>query len=293
MEYWLQVRKDLGFEPIVAGMIEGDYPVFAERYLYRSPEKTVSGLRGVGLVTQLGGSRVQEGERGQLRADSLPTRSILVPANCPTHWNYSGTVDFANFYFPEHLDGIQESLRELVEARGEPMVFGDTLVGATALQLVSELNKGASADKAFMALLVEVMLKQTYRALTTPDTGAINPRHIHFSRLQAVLGFIHEHLAEKLSIDLLAAEAQVSQTHFRRLFLDAMGVPPHRYILALRLERARNLLSMTTMPIARIALSCGFSDQSHLTASFRSSHVVTPAEFRARIGRSASPRQGI
>jgi AraC family transcriptional regulator len=285
MEYWLQVRKELGAEPIVAGMIDGDCPVFVERYLYRSAEKSVSGLRGIALATQFGGSRVHEGERGQWRGDFLPSTSMLFPADCATHWHYSGTVDFAIFYFPEQLDGIQERLALLAQARGAPMQFNDTLVGASALQLVNELHKGASGDKAFMALLAEVMLKQTYRALTTPDTGGIDPRHLHFSRLQVVLGFIHDHVAEDLSIAVLAARAGVSQTHFRRLFQETMGVPPHRYILALRLERARNLLATTAMPIARIASGCGFSDQSHLTASFRAVHAATPAEYRAQVRR--------
>jgi len=287
MAYWLQVRKELEVEPVVAGMVDGDCPVFVERYLYRSTEKTVSGLRTMVLVLQFGGSRVQEGEDGHWRGDFLPSRAMLLPANCATHWHYSGSVDFAVFYFPEKLDGIQESLATILAARGAPMQFGDTLVGTSALQLVKELHKGASADKAFLALLVEVMLKQTYRILTTPDTGGINPRHIHFSRLQAVLAFIHDHLADDLSIAVLAALAGVSQTHFRRLFQDTMGVPPHRYILALRLEQARNLLAMTSMPIARIATSCGFSDQSHLTASFRTVHAATPAEYRAHATRSS------
>lgn len=293
-EYWLQVRKDLGIEPIASGAIAGPCPLFAERYLYHSIEQFVSGLPGMGLSMQFGGARVHEGERGQWRGDFLPTQAVLFPPHCPSHWHYSGTIEFANFYFPIETDGIQESLRVLAHARGAPMPFSDTLVGATGLQLVNEMHKGASADQDFMAQLAEVMLKQTYRALTTPDSGGINPRHSHYSRLHSALEFIHEHLAEALPIERLAAEAQISQTHFRRLFQEAMGVPPHRYIQALRLEQARNLLSMTNMPIARIASSCGFSDQSHLTASFRVAHAATPAEYRARIGRPGNPpRQSV
>jgi len=161
-------------------------------------------------------------------------------------------------------------------------------VGATALRLVTELHKGAGADQYFMALLTQVMLEQTYRVLTTPETGGINPRHVHFSRLQAVLSYIHEHLNEDSSIETLADRAQVSSAHFRRLFQEAMGVPPHRYILATRLEQSRKLLTMSTMPISRIAQDCGFSSQSHLTASFRAAHAATPAQYRAHIDASRS-----
>lgn len=292
MDSWLQVRKDLGAQPIVDGMIGGVSPLYAERYLFRSMEKSVSGMKGMGLVTQFGGARVLEGERGHWRADILPTQSLLVPARVSTHWHYSGTVDFAVFYFPDHMTGVQDRLRLLAESHGEPLQISDALVGAIALQLINEVNKGRAGDEGFMATLTQVMLEQIYRVLTAPGIGGINPRHVHFSRLQAVLARIHEHPADDLSVDVLARLAQVSAAHFRRLFQDAMGVPPHRYILATRLEQARKLLKMTTTPISRIAQDCGFSSQSHFTACFRAAHAATPAEYRLQVNAVAGFRPG-
>jgi len=291
MKIWQQVQKQLKQRPITEGMIGGAAPLYVERYLFKTIEKSVSGLSGIALVTQLGGSRVQEESKGRLRADVLPSETLLIPANCPTHWKYSGTVDFAVFYFPDQMEGIQDRLRRVAEARREPLFVGDALVSAAALQLVNQLHKGAVADEHFMAMLATVMLEQTYRVLTTPDTRAINPRHIHFGRLQAVLGYIHEHLNEDLSAQVLADRAQVSEVHFRRLFQEAMGAPPHRYILAARLEQARKLLTQTALPISRIAEDCGFSSQSHLTERFRTAHAATPAEYRIHV-KPAAVRRG-
>lgn len=290
MKIWQQVQKQLKQKPITEGMIGGAAPLYVERYLFKTIEKSVSSLNGIALVTQLGGSRVQEGSKERVRSDLLPSESLLVPANCPTHWKYSGTVDFAVFYFPDQMEGIQDRLRLVAEAKREPLLIGDALVSASALQLVNELHKGAGADERFMAMLAPVMLEQTYRVLTTPETGAINARHVHFGRLQAVLGYIHEHLDEELSAQALAEQAQVSLAHFRRLFQEAMGAPPHRYILAARLEQARKLLTQTTVPISRIAEDCGFSSQSHLTERFRTVHAATPAEYRAHVKRSTAKR---
>jgi AraC family transcriptional regulator len=260
--------------------------LYVERYLFKTVERSVSGVNGIALVTMFGGSRVQEGDTGQWRSSVLPSQTLLVPSQCPTHWKYSGTVDFAVFYFPDRMEGIQDRLRLLTESRREPLLISDALVSASALQLVNELHKGVGADERFMAMLASVMLEQAYRVLTTPETGGINPRHIHFVRLQAVLGYIHEHLAEELSAQLLADKAQVSLAHFRRLFEEAMGAPPHRYVLAARLEQARKLLTMTTLPISRIAEDCGFSSQSHLTERFRTVHAATPAEYRTHVLRA-------
>jgi AraC-like DNA-binding protein len=56
-----------------------------------------------------------------------------------------------------------------------------------------------------------------------------------------------------------AARAEVSHAHFRRIFEDAMGMPPHCYVLSVRLEQARKLLCMSSMSIARIAQESGLS----------------------------------
>jgi AraC family transcriptional regulator len=280
---WFKVRKELAHQPIVAGRIPGATALFAERYLYQDIERTVSGMDCTALVVQFGGGRVREGERDRWRSMNLPTQALLIPKGTPTHWHYSGTVDFAVFYLPERGTSAMQGLQVLADSRGEPVPFSDPLVGAAALQLVGELQKAHGADTGFMERLAGVMLEQTYRALVTPATRGMNPRHIHFSRLQAVLNHIHANLASDLSAARLAARADVSLGHFSRIFRDAMGVSPHRYVLAARLELARKLLAQSSLPISRIGEECGFSSQSHLTAAFRTAHSTTPAEYRAHV----------
>ena len=281
--YWLSVREELGQTPILEGYIHGEIPLFAERYMYQTIERTVSGLDCTALINQFGGGPVHEGQQNHWRSQNLPTQSILVPRGVPTHWHYTGAVDFVVFYFLEGNSNTTANLELLAESRGQPLSFSDQLTGAAAQQLVSELYKGSGADQAFMARLATLMLEQSYRLLTTPCSASISPRYAHFSRLQAVLNQIHQNLAGDLSVDALASCAGVSPAHFRRLFREAVGMPVHRYVLATRLEQARRLLTLSEMPIAHIAQECGFSNQSHLTVSFREIHAVTPAQFRARL----------
>jgi AraC family transcriptional regulator len=191
-------------------------------------------------------------------------------------------VDFAVFYFLKPGSVAMQSLAVLADARAAPVPFSDSLVGASALQLVNELQKGPGAEAGFMEQLAGVMLEQAFRVLVTPGTRGINPRHAHFPRVQAVLNHIHGNLAADLSAGRLAARSGVSLAHFCRIFRDAVGVPPHRYVLAARLDLARKLLTQSTMPISRVAEECGFSSQSHLTASFRTAHSTTPAQYRAQ-----------
>lgn len=283
MHSWQSTRHELGSLPILEGSIGGEVPLIVERYLLNGVDRSVSGLDGIGLVTQFGGARVQEGERGQWRSETLPSQSLLIPRNCPTHWHYNGVTDFAVFYFSVRPDVPIERFASLTAKATEPLQFSDALVGTIALQLLNELQKGSAADERFMAKLADIMLEQTYRALTTPETSVLLPRHVHVQRLQKVLPYIREHLAADLSAQHLAALAGVSIAHFRRLFQEALGVPVHSYIMAARLEQARKLLATTSQPISRIAEDCGFSNQSHFTACFRAAHAATPGQYRKQL----------
>jgi AraC family transcriptional regulator len=284
---WFTVRRQLGHEPIVAGRVPGSTPLFVERYVYQHSERTVPGLEATALVVQFGGGRVQEGEPDHWRSMNLPSVSLLIPARVATHWHYSGAVDFAVFYFLDPPSNAMQSLRLLCESREDPLQFRDPLVGSAAFELAGELQKAHAADAGFMERLAGVVLEQAFRALVTASTRGINPRHVHFSRLQAVLNHIHTSLAGDLSAARLARLAEVSLAHFSRIFREATGVPPHGYVLAARLDLARKLLAQSNLPISRIAEECGFSSQSHLTASFRSAHSVTPALYRAHVRKAA------
>lgn len=282
----LKVRKELGKTPIVEGEIAGPIPLFVERYLYQAVELAVSGVPNDALLILFGGSATKEGTSGHEGTTVLPTQSMLLPRNTATHWYYSGTVDYAVFYFLDTKHPAAQALHRLAESRDAPMRFSDQLVGAAGRQILDELQKGPGADVEFIELLARVLCEQTYRVLTTPAAGGINPRHVHFSRLQAVLNHVRANLASDLSIGSLAILAGVDVSYFRRIFHDATGMAPHDYVIAARLEQARKLLTMSELPIVRIAENCGFANQSHLTARFRAAHAVTPAQFRRKAGRN-------
>jgi AraC family transcriptional regulator len=101
--------------------------------------------------------------------------------------------------------------------------------------------------------------------------------------LQKVLRHINAHLSESLPNDQLASLAGVSESHFRRIFIDATGLPPHRYVRGRRLAQARKLLAASELPISVIANECGFYSQSHLTKCFQATHAATPAAYRRQM----------
>jgi AraC family transcriptional regulator len=101
-------------------------------------------------------------------------------------------------------------------------------------------------------------------------------------QLRAVLECIESQLADDVSLLTLADRAHISPFHFARLFRATVGMPPHRFVLRLRLERASRLIRAGKMTLAQVAAECGFHDQPHFTRAFQRRFCVTPAMYARR-----------
>jgi AraC family transcriptional regulator len=100
-------------------------------------------------------------------------------------------------------------------------------------------------------------------------------------RLRAVVEYVEEHLDADPSLERMAAVAHLSPYHFARQFKAATGLPPHRYVIARRVERAKQLLQGGgDLSLAQVAARAGFSSQSHFSDHFRRLVGVTPGRFR-------------
>lgn len=103
--------------------------------------------------------------------------------------------------------------------------------------------------------------------------------------LGGLLAFIEQHLDQDLRVEDLADRVSLSAGHFSRRFRVAVGESPIAYLRRQRIERARQLLRETDLPIGAVALQVGFNDFSYFARTFRAAVGVTPREFRAAVGR--------
>ena len=111
--------------------------------------------------------------------------------------------------------------------------------------------------------------------------------------LNVVLQVLHDRYREKLELNELASIAQVHPVHMARVFRKRYGCSPGDYLRKLRIEAASEELANSDTPIIGIALQNGFSDQSHLTRTFRQYMGVSPAAFRkARMGQATQSAAG-
>lgn len=87
---------------------------------------------------------------------------------------------------------------------------------------------------------------------------------------------------EAWPVQRLARVSHVSAAHFARAFKDAFGIPPHRYLLTRRIERATALLRDTDLPILDIALQTGWNSLGTFGRTFRDITGETPRQLRMR-----------
>jgi transcriptional regulator of acetoin/glycerol metabolism len=111
--------------------------------------------------------------------------------------------------------------------------------------------------------------------IPAPSRGGLSP-----AVRRRVCDYIEGHLDEKIRLNGLAALTGLSTDHFARAFHQSVGVPPHTYLLRRRLEHVQHMLRETHAPLSEIALTTGFSDQSHLTRHFRRWAGKSPRQVR-------------
>lgn len=94
--------------------------------------------------------------------------------------------------------------------------------------------------------------------------------------------YIHDNIAVDISIDDLSLVAHISKYHFIRLFRQQFGLTPHKYILNLKVNKARVFLETGTPP-SQVAQDIGFFDVSHLNRYFKRSFGITPKQYQLQL----------
>ena len=97
------------------------------------------------------------------------------------------------------------------------------------------------------------------------------------------LELMRARLSEDISLDELAAEAQLSPFHFARMFKQSVGVPPRIYLTQLRIEKACELLEKTDLPVTEIAFEVGYSSNQVLARVFLKHQRMSPSDYRRAV----------
>jgi LacI family transcriptional regulator len=128
-----------------------------------------------------------------------------------------------------------------------------------------------------------------------PDMRLIPPRGVVTRRstdglaiddvdVSAAMRFIREHACEGINVEDLLDHVPLSRRVLEARFKRAINRTPHEQILRLQLQRAKELLTETRMPLSQIAAACGFRHAEYLSVVFKKHEGVPPSHYRAAHG---------
>jgi AraC family transcriptional regulator len=192
---------------------------------------------------------------------------------------------------PDHLDRVA---RETGWRAGLPSgPIRDPGLEQLAWALKSELETGEASGRIYMdglTLALCARLTARFGAPAAPVSARTGPA-LSARRLEQVKDYIEANLDQGLPLASIAGAAGSSPSHFKVLFRRAAGIPLHQYVIRRRVERARELLQATDLPITEVALEVGFAHQSHLARWTRRLLGVSPSELAGRDGAGRARRR--
>jgi len=219
---------------------------------------------------------------------ALPGTSWLVPAGThETQLELDSPLACLHLYLPatlfeasalEDFDADPDKV-QLAYAGGVP----DPVLAHLGGALQSRVARGPQAGDRLFADGIRTALAAHLLGNYTVDRWqlpALAPS-LDAKRLKRVLDLIEARLGDDISLDDLAAEACFSAFHFSRLFRDATGMSPHRYVTDRRLQVAKAMLAADGASLAQIAQETGFGSQANFTRVFRKLAGLTPGQYRA------------
>lgn len=155
----------------------------------------------------------------------------------------------------------------------------DAIIMNAARGIGDEIDDRNQLSTMIVESYVATMFAQLFRRqkyVATARKGGLSATH-----LNRVIEKINDDLTSDLSLAQLAAFARLSIPHFCRAFKQSLGCPPHAFIVRRRVERAKEYLRLSRMPITEVALLCGFSSSSHFANTFRRETGMAPQDFRS------------
>lgn len=169
----------------------------------------------------------------------------------------------------------------------EPVVH-DAHLARLLLHLHAAIEAGESQLERESRLLWTMAQLVARHADDRPSVRAARADQDMVARARA---YLQQHLSENVTLRDLSDVVNVSACHLLRVFRNAAGLPPHAYLTQLRVSRAKVLLR-EGLPIADVAATLGFTDQSHLNRHFKRIVGVTPGQFMRGMAPSPFGRGG-
>jgi transcriptional regulator GlxA family with amidase domain len=203
----------------------------------------------------------------------LAASGVLDGRRAATHWSFC--AELARRFPAVHVEPDPIFVRD-----GPVWTSAGVTAGIDLALALVEQDLGRTVALAVARYLV-VFLKRPGGQAQFSATLSLQAADDKFGALH---DWINGHLADDMSLPVLASQAGMSERSFSRHYPEATGLTPGRAVERLRVEAARRLLSESRLPVKRISQRCGFGSEETMRRSFLRLLAATPQDYRARFG---------
>jgi AraC-like DNA-binding protein len=190
---------------------------------------------------------------------SFPTRPGQIDLSIYEHLKQPKLNDLSGIHIPVKFVPLK------------PYVFKEKIIQLIGLWLEEDLLRQLEANQ----ILAELMLT----ILQEMESFQV-PKYQKPQSLNWITSYFSFNLAEPLSLKEMALRAQLSPSRFSAVFKARFGVPPHQYLLHLRIAHAQELLANSPFTMEEIAAFCGFADVHHFSKAFKKITDTSPGAHR-------------
>ncbi len=211
----------------------------------------------------------------------------FIPVGGSTTRSFQGDADFVVAYIAPSL--VEEVFTEVYEREAagvrlfETFAVKDPAMEQLGRLLLGQMAASQPGQRLFNDTLSRALVLHLLRSCAerVPPVPAMNGKLASW-RVNRVVDYMRANLAGKASLSQLASLVGLGPVQFARAFRATTAVPPHAYLIRLRVEQAAHLLRTTSLSMTEIGLRCGFDHPSHFATTFRTRMGLSPTAYRAR-----------
>lgn len=199
----------------------------------------------------------------------LARAGLLSERSCAIHW--AGAIALSEAYPNVHVSG------EIFVIDGRIITCAGGISTLDLMLHLIETFEGRATARRVADDLIYPSIRHGHepaRIELHRRTGSTN------AVLLGAIEMMESHVEDPVTLTRISEGAGISVRHLERLFARSLGVSPSKYYMRLRLREARGLLIQTEIPLAEVALRCGFHNSSHFARRYRDVYGILPSDER-------------
>jgi len=221
-------------------------------------------------------------EVGVTRA--IPFATTYIDLNCPMEMWVRGPFDYLHYYFSKELlerIALDNSVSPAFQLQ-EAFFIEDLVVAQMTKSILAPIRHGERLDRLALDHIAMVLGAHTLQQHCGTPKFASGPRQgLEAWQKIRTEEMLQASLEGNISVNELASACSLSTSHFARRFRHSFGTSVHQYLIKLRIEHAKDLLSQTKRTLVEIASLSGFCDQPAFTRTFSRLEHMTPSRWRS------------